>query len=271
MGGTASTYRVPDDANRARSKVVASSSSSDDRRFERDEENQESVRGGATVGQRQMMRPRPEAYEYAPPSRGNGSSRSGGPPSGPRGPADDDSSGGGEGISNITKAFVAGAFILGMGAGIWFDSEVTFEPTNVASTVLVDTKTPNSELCMANGYSSMVFDQRIFVSFNPFNVYVAQPEVKPGCVLRRANFNVLESRGLVDGQQVQACKRNMNTFAFVGDLEGRPQVSCVYHSEEAENQFLRNRPRDGRSQGDTSGSTTGAPSLDSGSIELGSR
>lgn len=55
----------------------------------------------------------------------------------------------------------------GMGAGIWFDSEVTFEPQNLASTQLVDTKTPNSEICMANGYSSMVFDQRIFVSFNP--------------------------------------------------------------------------------------------------------
>ena len=144
------------------------------------------------------------------------------------------------GMSNLTKAFVAGAFILGLGAGVWFDSEVTFEPQNVASTVLVDTKTPNSEVCMANGYSSMVFDERVFVSFNPFNVYVAQPEVKPGCVLRRANFNVLESRNLVDTTQVQACKRNMNTFAFVGDLEGSPQVSCVYHSEEAENQFLRN-------------------------------
>ena len=69
-----------------------------------------------------------------------------------------------------------------------------------------------------------------------FNVYVSQPEVKPGCVLRRANFNVLERRGLVDGQQVSACKRNMNTFAFVGDLEKSPEVSCVYHSEEAENQ-----------------------------------
>jgi hypothetical protein len=34
-------------------------------------------------------------------------------------------------------------------------------------------------------------------------VYVSQPEVKPGCVLRRANFNVLERRGLVDDQQVQ--------------------------------------------------------------------
>jgi hypothetical protein len=94
---------------------------------------------------------------------------------------------------------------------------------------------------MANGYSSMVFDQRIFVSFNPFNVYVSQPEVKPGCVLRRANVGVLESRGLVAPQKVDACKKGMNTFAFVGDLAGRPEVSCVYHSEEAENAFLRDR------------------------------
>jgi Protein of unknown function (DUF3172) len=229
--------------------------------------------------QRQQGPPRRANYNYAPPA----ASGSGGPPSYPPSEPEQTPPPDG-GMPNITKAFVAGAFILGefegcssvlmkftspppprdflflsppsltkilllsiynneflgMGAGIWFDSEVTFEPNNVASTVLVDTKTPNSEVCMANGYSSMVFDERIFVSFNPFNVYVSQPEVKPGCVLRRANVNVLESRGLVDQGQVQACKRNMNTFAFVGDLAGTPQVSCVYHSEEAENQFLRN-------------------------------
>ncbi len=100
-----------------------------------------------------------------------------------------------------------------------------------------------------------------------FNVYVAQPEVKPGCVLRRSNVNVLESRKLVDNDQVpwtrnvktpmsaadlsnvvqfcffalqvNACKRNMNTFAFVGDLANHPEVSCVYHSEDAENAFLK--------------------------------
>ena len=43
--------------------------------------------------------------------------------------------------------------------------------------------------------------------------------------------------------QVGACTRNMNTFAFVGDLEGSPEVSCVYHSEDAENQFLQNPKR----------------------------
>jgi hypothetical protein len=181
-----------------------------------------------------LSRPAPGSYDTPP----NFSGYSGGnyPPNKP---PREVGAGASDSFSNLTKAFVAGSFILGMGAGIWFSSEVNFAPQNVASTVLVDTKTPSSEVCIANGYSSMVFDQRLFVSFNPFNVYVSQPEVKPGCVLRRANFNVLESRGLVDGQEVQNCKRNMNTFAFVGDLGGKPQVSCVYHSEEAENQFLR--------------------------------
>lgn len=57
---------------------------------------------------------------------------------------------------------------------------------------------------MANGFSSMVFDQRVFVSFNPFNVYVTQPEVKPGCVLRRANMYLLEDRNLVNTKQASS-------------------------------------------------------------------
>ena len=71
-----------------------------------------------------------------------------------------------------------------------------------------------------------------------FNVYVAQPEVKPGCILRRSNVNVLERRKLVSKDTVESCKKGMNTFAFVGDLKDSPEISCVYHSEEAENQFL---------------------------------
>ena len=67
---------------------------------------------------------------------------------------------------------------------------------------------------------------------------MTQPEVKPGCVLRRSNWSVLEKRDLVNQDQVAECKRRINTFAFVGDLEGSPEVSCVYHSESAENQYL---------------------------------
>lgn len=83
-----------------------------------------------------------------------------------------------------------------------------------------------------------------------FNVYVTQPEVKPGCVLRRSNYNVLENRKLVSRDETDMCKKGMNTFAYVGDLEGSPEVSCVYHSEQAENQYLVNpslaRMGDGR-------------------------
>ena len=50
---------------------------------------------------------------------------------------------------------------------VWLNSEVSLHPNNVASTELLDRKTPNAEICAANGYSSMVFDQRLFVSFNP--------------------------------------------------------------------------------------------------------
>ncbi len=220
--------------------------------------------GGSTRNDVQRLsRPAPGSYD-APPSFSNYSGGGGKFP--PNVPPPDVGTGASDSFSNLTKAFVAGSFILGMGAGIWFSSEVNFAPRNVASTVLVDTKTPSSEVCIANGYSSMVFDQRLFVSFNPFNVYVSQPEVKPGCVLRRANFNVLESRGLVDGQEVQNCKRNMNTFAFVGDLSGKPQVSCVYHSEEAENQFLRDpknfeeiKAKDARVQASAAGDPTAQP------------
>jgi hypothetical protein len=44
----------------------------------------------------------------------------------------------------------------------------------VASTEIIDRRTPNAEVCMAYGYSAMVFDQRVFVTYNPFNLYVTQ-------------------------------------------------------------------------------------------------
>jgi uncharacterized membrane protein YgcG len=143
-------------------------------------------------------------------------------------------------LSSYARALVAAAFVTGLGAGVYFDAEVNLSPNQVASTEIIDRRTPNSEVCMAYGYSAMVFDQRVFVTYNPFNLYVSQPEVKPGCVLRRSNFGVLEREGLVSDKEAQACKRRMNTFGFVGDLfkgDG-PDLSCVYHSEEAENSYL---------------------------------
>lgn len=50
-----------------------------------------------------------------------------------------------------------------------------------------------------------------------------------------ANASVLSSPNDVVQDQ---CKQRMNTFAFTGDLKNAPEVSCVYHSEEAENQYM---------------------------------
>lgn len=51
-------------------------------------------------------------------------------------------------------------------------------------------------------------------------------------------MGVLEREKLVTKHEVDMCKSRMNTFAYMGDLKGSPEVACVYHSEEAENQYL---------------------------------
>lgn len=99
----------------------------------------------------------------------------------------------------------------------------------------------------------------ICLSSSHMKVYVTQPVIKSGCVLRRANVGILERENLVEKKDVDMCKNRMNTFAFtgeliaidseevefknlflcVGDLKNAPEVSCVYHSEEAENQYLK--------------------------------
>lgn len=47
------------------------------------------------------------------------------------------------------------------------------------------------------------FSDFIVICSPRFNVYIAQPEVKPGCILRRSNFNVLEQRRLVSKSTVR--------------------------------------------------------------------
>jgi hypothetical protein len=55
------------------------------------------------------------------------------------------------------------------------------------------------------GASTLVLDNRIFVSFNPFDVYVTQADVKPGCVLRAANVvQALQGRGLLTDEEVRS-------------------------------------------------------------------
>ncbi|KAL3812131.1 hypothetical protein ACHAXA_009390 [Cyclostephanos tholiformis] len=140
---------------------------------------------------------------------------------------------------SVSSALLAGVFVLGMGTGVTVDSQINTNPRDLASRDAVDKNAPNPTLCTTYGASAMAFDQRVFVSFNPFNVYVAQADVKPACVLRPANVvPILKERKLLNDDEIRGCKMNMNTWAFVGDLNDQPQLSCVYKSEDAQNEFL---------------------------------
>ncbi len=141
-------------------------------------------------------------------------------------------------LNYTTIALLCAIFVLGVGVGIGFSSTVTTDATNVANREFIDRSAPNAELCVQYGASAMVTDMRIFLTLNPFNVYVTQPKMQPGCVMRQNNWSILEQQGLVNEEQVRDCKRRMNTFGFTGSLEGSPQINCVYQNSAAGNLFL---------------------------------
>ena len=120
-----------------------------------------------------MTTPRPAALPPAPGPLGIRPARPGG-----NGPLGASGGGGGGGSNRVTNFLIAGAFVIGMGAGVAFDTTVDLEPANVASREILDRQTLSSEV-MVNGVTPDGLHQR-FMSLNPFNIYVAQPEVKPG-------------------------------------------------------------------------------------------
>lgn len=69
--------------------------------------------------------------------------------------------------------------------------------------------------------------------------------------MRRENWRELERRNLLTDAQVNQCKMRSNTFAYVGDINQKPEISCVYHSEDAENRFLRDSARTALGNGAT--------------------
>jgi len=146
-----------------------------------------------------------------------------------------------QGLNYTLAAICAGIFILGIGVGIALSSGQATTGQNVASREVIDRSAPNAELCVQFGASAIVSDLRVFVTLNPFNVYVNQPTMRPRCVLRRNNWTILEQQGLVDDQEGRECKNRMNTFVFTGTLESSPDISCIYQNNAAGNLFL-NRP-----------------------------
>lgn len=148
----------------------------------------------------------------------------------------------GKSIFNWAKIAIGAAILLvGIGIGVAFSSTATLDPQNVASRDFIDRAAPNPELCVQYGASAMVMDARLYVTLSPFKVYVSQPKMTPGCIVRSNNWSILEQRKLIDGDRVRECKQKMNTFGFTGSLESKPEINCVYQNDAAQNLFL-NQP-----------------------------
>ena len=156
----------------------------------------------------------------------------------------------GSSFNYTSLALFGGIFVLGIGIGIAFSSTANLSPSNVATREVIDQRAPNPELCIQYGASAVVMDARLFMTLNPFNVYISQPTMRPGCVLRSNNWSVLESKGLLKSDEVRDCKNRMNTFGYTGTLEGSPQIDCVYQNDAAKNLFL-NQPGSGASAPET--------------------
>lgn len=140
-----------------------------------------------------------------------------------------------------TGAILAAVLILGIGLGILFSSGTTSDVGNVATRYDIDRSAPNPEICVQFGASAITMDLRAFVTLNPFSVFISQPRMQPGCVLRSSNWDVLQSRNLISSEDVNQCRRRMNTFGFTGDINNaadKPKIDCIYQNDAAQNLFL---------------------------------
>ena len=141
---------------------------------------------------------------------------------------------------DVAKIAILGSvFVIGIVIGLSLNlSSGSASNGSVDSSLQIDRAAPNPEVCQQFGASAIVTDMRVFLTLNPFSVYLTQPKMQPGCVLRRTNWSVIEQQKLVSSEQVRDCKRRMNTFGFVGVLEGKPKIDCVYQNDAAGNLFL---------------------------------
>lgn len=142
---------------------------------------------------------------------------------------------------NVAKlAIVASIFILGIVVGIAINfGSLSNNPASIESRFQIERQAPNPEICQQFGASAIVADMRIFMTLNPFSMFISQPVMQPGCVLRQNNWSILEKQRLVTPEQVKDCKRRMNTFGYTGVLEGSPNINCVYQNDAAGNLFLK--------------------------------
>ncbi len=173
------------------------------------------------------------------PFRGREATRPAGSGKGPGagGPGGD----GGPGFKfNVgTLAVLAGVLVVGIGIGSAVTSTTVGNQGNIASSQQLDMAVPDPEFCRQWGASAFVIDVEMYTTMNPSSSFVTQPTLKPGCVIRRENWTVLEKEGAITPEQMRECKQRMNTFAYVGSVRDKPIVRCVYQTDVTQNQFLQ--------------------------------
>ncbi|MCP9926777.1 DUF3172 domain-containing protein [Cyanobium sp. CH-040] len=163
----------------------------------------------------------------------------------PRRPAGGGGAGGGGGaapggpqFNMATIAVLAGVLVLGIGIGTALSSTTQGNQGNIASSQQLDMAVPDPEFCRQWGASAFVMDVEIYTTMNPSSSFVTQPALRPGCVIRRENWSVLQQQGAVTAEQMRQCKQRMNTFAYIGSIKDQPIVRCVYQTDIRENQFI---------------------------------
>ena len=165
--------------------------------------------------------------------------RDGGRPRGPSGGGAPGGGGGGGFQFNLgTAAVLGGVLVVGIGIGSAVTSTTRGDQGNIASSQQLDMAVPDPEFCRQWGASAFVMDIELYTTMNPSSSFVTQPALKPGCVIRRENWSVLQKEGAVTAEQMRQCKQRMNTFAYIGSVKDKPIVRCVYQTDTAENKFL---------------------------------
>ena len=182
----------------------------------------------------------PESYGRSDPRRpaaGRGGGGGKGAPGG--GPGGNGPGGNGPFQFNVgTLAILAGVLVVGIGIGTGLSSTTQGDQGNIASSQQLDMAVPDPEFCRQWGASAFVMDIELYTTMNPSSSFVTQPALKPGCVIRRENWSVLQKEGAVTAEQMRQCKQRMNTFAYIGSVKDKPIVRCVYQTDISENKFL---------------------------------
>ena len=137
-----------------------------------------------------------------------------------------------------TVAVLAGVLIVGIGIGTSLSSNTQGDQGNIASSQQLDMAVADPEFCKQWGASAFVIDVEMYTTMNPSSSFVTQPTLKPGCVIRRENWSVLQKEGAVTAEQMRQCKQRMNTFAYIGSVKDKPIVRGVYQTDVTENKFI---------------------------------